>query len=47
MGVKSFQGARKQQSTTLDKALKVKDYMSTYFLYKKREAIRLPFLFAI
>lgn len=29
MGIKSFQGARKQQSTTIDKALKVKDYMTT------------------
>ena len=29
MGIKSFQGARKQQNTTIDKALKVKDYMTT------------------
>ena len=29
MGIKSFQGARKHQSTTMDKALKVKDYMTT------------------
>ena len=29
MGIKSFQGARKHQSTTIDKALKVKDYMTT------------------
>lgn len=29
MGIKSFQGARKQQSTTAPKLMKVKDYMST------------------
>ena len=29
MGIKSFQGARKQQNNLQDKALKVKDYMST------------------
>lgn len=29
MGIKSFQGARKQQSTATPTALKVKDYMTT------------------
>ena len=29
MGIKSFQGARKQQNNLQEKALKVKDYMST------------------
>ena len=29
MGIKSFQGARKQQSNPQDKLLKVKDYMTT------------------
>lgn len=29
MGIKSFQGARKQQSNIQEKSMKVKDYMST------------------
>lgn len=29
MGIKSFQGARKQQNSTPEKPMKVKDYMST------------------
>lgn len=37
MGIKSFQGSRKQQNTTTPVALKVKDYMTTSLITFKPE----------
>ena len=40
MGIKSFQGARKNQTTTTQRALKVKDYMTTNLItFKPHEKI--------
>ena len=41
MGIKSFQGSRKQQSTTESVALKVKDYMTTSLItFKPNQSVQ-------
>lgn len=37
MGIKSFQGARKQQNVSAPKALKVRDYMTTQLITFKQD----------
>jgi len=41
MGIKSFQGARKQQSVTTPTSLKVKDYMTTNLItFKPNQSVQ-------
>ena len=41
MGIKSFQGARKQQNATTPTSLKVKDYMSTNLItFKPNQSVQ-------